>query len=303
MKKPIFTGVCTALVTPFLGETINTPMLRQLIRRQEQAGIDGLVICGTTGESATLSDGEKTELFRVSREAIPENMAFLAGTGSNDTAHAVALSQTAEGCGADGLLVVSPYYNKATQQGLLRHYKVIADSVGIPIILYNVPSRTGVNIQPVLYNVPGRTGLDIPVSVYKALSALPNVIGVKEASPDIRKIAGIRRECPRDFFVWCGNDDLAVPAMALGALGVISVVSNVEPERTRAMVWAALDGDFDTASDIQLGLLPLIEALFREVNPAPVKAAMALLGYDCGQCRLPVGSIRPETLTRLRELL
>ena len=155
----------------------------------------------------------------------------------------------------------------------------------------------------VLYNVPGRTGLDIPVSVYKALSALPNVIGVKEASPDIRKIAGIRRECPQDFFVWCGNDDLAVPAMALGALGVISVVSNVEPERTRAMVWAALDGDFDTASDIQLRLLPLIEALFREVNPAPVKAAMALLGYDCGQCRLPVGSIRPETLARLRKLL
>ena len=174
MKKPIFTGVCTALVTPFLGETINTPMLRQLIRRQEQAGIDGLVICGTTGESATLSDGEKTELFRVSWEAIPENMAFLAGTGSNDTAHAVALSQTAEGCGADGLLVVSPYYNKATEDGLYRHYEAIAQAVHIPVVLYNLP---------------GRTGLDIPVSVYKALSALPNVIGVKEASPDIRKIA------------------------------------------------------------------------------------------------------------------
>ena len=288
MKKPIFTGVCTALVTPFLGETLNTPMLRQLIRRQEQAGIDALVICGTTGESATLSDDEKIELFQSSREAVPENMAFLAGTGSNDTAHAVALSQAAEGCGADGLLVVSPYYNKATEDGLYRHYEAIAQAVHIPVVLYNVP---------------GRTGLDIPVSVYKALSALPNVIGVKEASPDIRKIAGIRREGPQDFFVWCGNDDLAVPAMALGALGVISVVSNVEPERTRAMVWAALDGDFDTASDIQLRLLPLIEALFREVNPAPVKAAMALLGYDCGQCRLPVGSIRPETLARLRKLL
>ena len=288
MKKPIFTGVCTALVTPFLGETLNTPMLRQLIRRQEQAGIDALVICGTTGESATLSDDEKIELFQSSREAVPEDMAFLAGTGSNDTAHAVALSQAAEGCGADGLLVVSPYYNKATEDGLYRHYEAIAQAVHIPVVLYNVP---------------GRTGLDIPVSVYKALSALPNVIGVKEASPDIRKFAGIRRECPRDFFVWCGNVVLAVPAMALGALGVISVVSNVEPERTRAMVWAALDGDFDTASDIQLRLLPLIEALFREVNPAPVKAAMALLGYDCGQCRLPVGSIRPETLARLQELL
>ena len=155
----------------------------------------------------------------------------------------------------------------------------------------------------VLYNVPGRTGLDIPVSVYKALSALPNVIGVKEASPDIRKIAGIRRECPRDFFVWCGNDDLAVPAMALGALGVISVVSNVEPERTRAMVWAALDGDFDTAADLQLRLYPLIEALFLEVNPAPVKAAMEFIGYDCGDCRLPVGKVSEAARARLQTLL
>lgn len=288
MKKPIFTGVCTALVTPFLGDKLNTPMLRQLIARQEKAGIDALVICGTTGESATLSDAEKLELFRVSREAIPENMAFLAGTGSNDTAHAVALSQAAEDCGADALLVVSPYYNKATEDGLYRHYEAIAQAVHIPVVLYNVP---------------GRTGLDIPVSVYKALSALANVIGVKEASPDIRKIAKIRRECPRDFFVWCGNDDLAVPAMALGAMGVISVVSNVVPEKTRAMIWAALDGDFDTATDIQLNLLPLIEALFREVNPAPVKAAMALLGYDCGACRLPVGDIGQETLARLKALL
>ena len=288
MKKPIFTGVCTALVTPFLGETLNTPMLRQLIRRQEQAGIDALVICGTTGESAALSDGEKTELFRVSREAIPENMAFLAGTGSNDTAHAVALSQAAEGCGADGLLVVSPYYNKATEDGLYRHYEAIARAVHIPVVLYNVP---------------GRTGLDIPVSVYKALSALPNVIGVKEASPDIRKIAGIRRECPRDFFVWCGNDDLAVPAMALGALGVISVVSNVEPELTRAMVRAALDGDFDTAADLQLRLYSLIEALFLEVNPAPVKAAMEFIGYDCGDCRLPVGNVSEAARARLQTLL
>ena len=288
MKQPIFTGVCTALVTPYLENRLNYPMLRQLIRRQCEASVRALVICGTTGESAVLTDSEKLELFRISREAIPENVVFLAGTGSNDTVHAIALSRAAEELGADALLVVSPYYNKATEDGLYRHYEAIAQAVHIPVVLYNVP---------------GRTGLDIPVSVYKALSALPNVIGVKEASPDIRKIAGIRRECPRDFFVWCGNDDLAVPAMALGALGVISVVSNVEPERTRAMVWAALDGDFDTASDIQLGLLPLIEALFREVNPAPVKAAMALLGYDCGQCRLPVGSIRPETLARLRELL
>lgn len=288
MKKPIFTGACTALVTPFLNEKINTPMLRQLIRRQLNAGIDALVICGTTGESAALSDAEKLELFRVSRDTIPENIAFMAGTGSNDTAHAVALSQAAEDCGADALLVVSPYYNKGTEDGLYRHYASIADSVHIPLILYNVP---------------GRTGLDMPVSLYRKLSELPNVLGVKEAGTDIRKIAKIRQVCPPDFFVWCGNDDLAVPAMALGALGVISVVSNVEPELTRAMVRAALDGDFDTAADLQLRLYPLIEALFLEVNPAPVKAAMEFIGYDCGDCRLPVGNISEAARARLQALL
>ena len=288
MKKPIFTGVCTALVTPFLGDRLNGPLLRRLIRRQQTAGIDALVICGTTGESATLSDEEKLELFALAREEIPEDMAFLAGTGSNDTAHAVALSQAAEASGADALLVVSPYYNKATAEGLYRHYAAIADSVHIPVVLYNVPSRTG---------------LDIPVSTYQRLAEIPNIIGVKEASPDIRKIARIRRECPRDFFVWCGNDDLAVPAMALGAMGVISVVSNVKPELTQAMVWAALDGDFDTAAELQLRLYPLIEALFREVNPAPVKAAMAYIGYDCGESRLPVGPISQETREILNGLL
>lgn len=288
MKKPIFTGACTALVTPFLEEKLNTPMLRQLIRRQLNAGMDALVICGTTGESASLSDAEKLELFRVSREAIPENVAFIAGTGSNDTAHAIALSQAAEDCGADALLLVSPYYNKGTEDGLYRHYAAIADSVHIPLILYNVP---------------GRTGLDMPVSLYRQLAELPNVLGVKEASAEIRKIAKIRQACPPDFFVWCGNDDLAVPAMALGALGIISVISNVEPELTHAMVWAALDGDFDTAADLQLRLYPLIEALFREVNPAPVKAAMQLIGYDCGDCRLPVGSVSEATRARLQSLL
>ena len=288
MKKPIFTGACTALVTPFLEEKLNTPMLRQLIRRQLNAGMDALVICGTTGESASLSDAEKLELFRVSREAIPENVAFIAGTGSNDTAHAIALSQAAEDCGADALLLVSPYYNKGTEDGLYRHYAAIADSVHIPLILYNVP---------------GRTGLDMPVSLYRQLAELPNVLGVKEASADIRKIGKIRQACPPDSFVWCGNDDLAVPAMALGALGIISVISNVEPELTHAMVWAALDGDFDTAADLQLRLYPLIEALFREVNPAPVKAAMQLIGYDCGDCRLPVGSVSEATRARLQSLL
>ncbi len=288
MTKPIFTGVCTALVTPFLENRLNTPMLRQLIRRQELAGTDALVICGTTGESAALTDAEKLELFRVSREAIPEGLPFIAGTGSNNTSHAVALSQAAQELGADALLVVSPYYNKATEDGLYRHYRHIAQAVSIPVILYNVPSRTG---------------LDIPVSVYKKLAEIPNIVGVKEASSDIRKIAKIRQQCPRDFSVWCGNDDLAVPALSLGAAGLISVVSNVEPELTRAMVKAALDGDFDTASDLQCRLLPLMQALFREVNPVPVKEALKLIGLDCGSCRLPLGEASPETRDALASLL
>ena len=288
MTKPIFTGVCTALVTPFLENRLNTPMLRQLIRRQELAGVDALVICGTTGESAALTDAEKLELFRVSREAIPEGLPFIAGTGSNNTSHAVALSQAAQELGADALLVVSPYYTKATEDGLYRHYRHIAQAVSIPVILYNVPSRTG---------------LDIPVSVYKKLAEIPNIVGVKEASADIRKIAKIRQQCPRDFSVWCGNDDLAVPALSLGAAGLISVVSNVEPELTRAMVKAALDGDFDTASDLQCRLLPLMQALFREVNPVPVKEALKLIGLDCGSCRLPLGEASPETREALASLL
>lgn len=288
MTKPIFTGVCTALVTPFLENRLNTPMLRQLIRRQELAGTDALVICGTTGESAALTDAEKLELFRVSREAIPEGLPFIAGTGSNNTSHAVALSQAAQELGADALLVVSPYYNKSTEDGLYRHYRHIAQAVSIPVILYNVPSRTG---------------LDIPVSVYKKLAEIPNIVGVKEASSDIRKIAKIRQQCPRDFSVWCGNDDLAVPALSLGAAGLISVVSNVEPELTRAMVKAALDGDFDTASDLQCRLLPLMQALFREVNPVPVKEALKLIGLDCGSCRLPLGEASPETREALASLL
>lgn len=288
MKHSLFTGVCTALVTPFLGDAVNYPMLEQLLRKQADAGIQAAVICGTTGESATLSDAEKIALFRYAKECAPDSMTILAGTGSNSTGHAIELSKAAEENGADALLVVSPYYNKATPEGLYRHYAAIAQSVHIPILLYNVPSRTGV---------------DIPVDVYQRLAQLPNIAGVKEASTDIRKISHIRSQCPDDFAVWCGNDDLAVPAMALGAKGIISVVSNIEPEMTNAMIRAALDGDFDTACALQLGLLPLIDALFLEVNPIPVKAALAMIGYDCGGCRMPLCEASPETIQRLRDLL
>lgn len=288
MKHPFFSGVCTALVTPFLKDTVNYPMLEQLLRRQYDAGIRALVICGTTGESATLTDEEKLTMFRYAKKSGPEDLRIIAGTGSNSTAHAIALSQAAQDAGADGLLVVSPYYNKATPEGLYLHYAAIASSVQIPVILYNVPSRTGV---------------DIPVEVYRRLSKIPNIAGVKEASSDIRKIARIRSQCPDHFTVWCGNDDLAVAAMALGAKGLISVVSNIEPEITGSMIGAALDGDFDTATALQLSLLPLIDALFQEVNPIPVKAAMTMIGYDCGGCRMPLCGPSENTAALLKDLL
>lgn len=288
MNYPFFSGVCTALVTPFLKDSINYPMLEQLLRRQYDAGIRAVVICGTTGESATLTDEEKLTMFRYAKKSMPEDLRIIAGTGSNSTVHAIALSQAAQDAGADALLVVSPYYNKATPEGLYLHYAAIASSVQIPVILYNVPSRTGV---------------DIPVEVYRRLSQIPNIAGVKEASSDIRKIARIRSQCPDHFTVWCGNDDLAVAAMALGAKGLISVVSNIEPEITGSMIGAALDGDFDTATALQLSLLPLIDALFQEVNPIPVKAAMAMIGYDCGSCRMPLCSPSEETSALLKDLL
>lgn len=288
MKQTLFTGACTALVTPFLSGHVNYPMLEQLLRRQVSSGISAVVLCGTTGESPTLSDFEKLEIFRRGKKYVRDAIPIIAGTGSNDTQHAVALSRSAEEVGADALLVVSPYYNKATQEGLLTHYGAIASAVHIPIIVYNVPSRTGV---------------DISVEVYQCLAQIPNIIGVKEASSDISKIAKIRAACPADFAIWSGNDDQVAAVIALGGAGVISVLSNLLPVETQAMAQAALDGDFDTASDLQIRLLPLIEALFREVNPIPVKAAMKLMGYDCGDCRLPLTAADPETVQLLKQYL
>ena len=286
MHIPLFTGVCTALVTPFLDGAVNYPMMQQLLRRQMDAGIKAVVVSGTTGESPTLSDREKLNLFKVCKDYVGSNCMIIAGTGSNSTEHAVSLSVEAQAAGADALLVVSPYYNKTNPDGLVAHYMAIAHAVNIPVILYNVPSRTG---------------LDIPVSVYKRLSSIPNIAGVKEASTDITKIARIRSHCPGSFGIWTGNDDQIVPVMALGGLGVISVLSNVVPEETAAMANAALAGDFDTAADLQCGFLPLIELLFSDVNPIPVKEAMALIGYDCGGCRLPLTSMAKERKQRLTE--
>ena len=286
MTKPLFTGVCTALVTPFLNGKINFPMVQVLLKRQQDAHIPAVVLAGTTGEAPTLSDAEKLELFRVAKAHVGNTMTVIAGTGSNDTAHAIELSVAAQENGADALLVVSPYYNKATAAGLYAHYLSIAHAVSIPIILYNVPSRTG---------------LDIPVSVYQRLSRIPNIVGVKEASTDMTKIAQIRNACGDGFTIWSGNDELSVPSIAMGAKGVISVASNVVPAQMRDMVVAALDGDFDTASDLQCRIAPLLELLFCEVNPIPVKAAMARIGLDCGPCRLPLTELTAKNLQRLQQ--
>lgn len=288
MKKPLFTGACTALVTPFLEGRINYPMMDQLLKRQIDAGIKAVVIAGTTGESPTLSDEEKLTLVRRCKDYVGNRCLIIAGTGSNNTAHSVALSVAAEEAGADALLIVSPYYNKATPQGIYLHYLSICNAVSIPVIVYNVP---------------GRTGLDIPVSVYSQLASISNIAGVKEASSDITKIIRIRNACGPDFAVWSGNDDQIVPAMAVGGSGVISVLSNLYPLQTQAMCDAALSGDFKTASNIQCQFLPLIDSLFSEVNPIPVKAAMNELGYDCGGCRLPLCPMQPDKLKALIECL
>ena len=285
MKSTLFSGVCTALVTPFIDGKVNYPLAKILLKRQMDAGVKAVVVCGTTGEAPTLSDQEKIELITQCKEYAGDDCIIIAGTGSNSTAHAVKLSIQAQRSGADALLVVTPYYNKATADGLYAHYMAIAHSVSIPVILYNVPSRTGV---------------DIPVSVYKRLSAIPNIIGVKEASTDITKITKIINTCGPDFCVWSGNDDQTVPAMALGGKGIISVASNICPSQMISMTNAALNNDFDSAGEIQCALQPLIELLFCEVNPIPVKAALDCLGYDCGGCRLPLCAISKDNMTKLQ---
>ena len=284
MKRPIFTGLCTALVTPFLEERVNYEMLELLMERQIEGGVDAIVLTGTTGESPTLTREEKLEIYRRGVEIAAGRCKILAGTGSNCTANAVSLSREAAKLGVDGLLVVTPYYNKATQQGLVKHYRAICDAVELPVLAYNVPSRTGVDIQP-------QTAL--------ALTELPNLAGIKEASGDIVRVSRLAEALP----VYTGNDDQTVAAMALGGCGVISVVSNVLPELTLAMVRAAQSGEYPLAAALQRKLLPLMDLMFCQVNPIPVKAAMKMIGYDCGDCRMPLDGLTAENARKIRDFL
>ena len=288
MKQPVFTGTCTAVVTPFTDRGVNYDVLAALLDRQLAAGVEAVVLCGTTGEAAAMTEAEQLAVIRWGADYLRGRMTVIAGTGSNCTAHAVDLSRAAEEAGADAVLVVTPYYNKATPRGLILHYTAVADAVGIPVIAYNVPSRTGV---------------DLPLSVCEALSTHPNINGVKEASGDLAKISRILGRFGEDFHVWSGNDDQNVPILSLGGQGVISVLSNVCPGEVHDMVSAAHRGDFRAAAAEQNRLMPLIDALFCEVNPIPVKAALDLLGFDVGTPRLPLCPMEPEHLARLRAAL
>lgn len=286
MKRLIFTGLCTALVTPFSEDGIDFFMLEQLIEGQIEAGTEAIVLAGTTGESPTLTHDEKLELFREGVRMAAGRCKIIAGTGSNSTKAAVELSQEAQDCGADGLLVVTPYYNKATQPGLLKHYRAICEAVEIPVIAYNVPSRTGV---------------DISIDTCKALAEIPNLVGIKEACGDISKVARILADT--DLAVWSGNDDQTVPVMALGGAGVISVASNVIPKQMHDLTQVALKGDFANASALQRKYQRLMDLLFCQVNPIPVKAAMRMIGMDCGECRMPLDGLTDENARKLRTCL
>ena len=273
MKEELFRGVGTAIATPFTDNGINYDEFGKLLEDQIDAGVSAVIVCGTTGESATMSEDEKKKLIKYTVDKTNNRIKVIAGTGSNNTMQAIKMSKYAEEVGADGLLIVTPYYNKTTQDGLLAHYKAIADTVSIPIILYNVPSRTGVNI--------------LPETCYK-LSLIDNIVCIKEASGDISQVAKIANLCDEDFAIYSGNDDQVIPILSLGGKGVISVLSNIMPEYTVEMLDSFWNGDFVKAASMQVEAIDMIDALFCEVNPIPVKYALNKIGYDFGVPRLPL---------------
>ena len=273
MKKILFKGCGTAIATPFTKDGVNFEEFKKLLEFQIQEGTDAIIVCGTTGESSTMTKQEKKDTIRFAIDTVAKRIPVIAGTGGNNTKEAIEMSQYAQSVGADGLLLVTPYYNKTTQEGLIAHYTAIAQSVSIPIILYNVPSRTGVNILP---------------ETCLALSKIPNIVAIKEASGNISQVAKIAALCQEDLAIYSGNDDQIIPILSLGGLGVISVLSNIEPKFTHQMVMDFLNGNTKAAKEAQLKCLPLVDALFCEVNPIPVKAALCMKGYDFGIPRLPL---------------
>ena len=288
MRKPLFTGSGVAIVTPFTKDTVDLDAFGRLIDFQLANGTDAVIVCGTTGEASTMTYGERMRTIEYCVERVGGRVPVIAGSGSNATPNAIALGRDAERAGADGLLVVTPFYNKATQAGLVKHYTAIADAATKPIILYDVPSRTGVTIAP---------------ETYAELAKHPNINGVKEAGSNFSNIQKTRNLCPDDFTIWSGNDDETAAICLLGGRGVISVAANVVPDRMHQLVRLCLAGDFTTAGKLQLDLKELCDTLFCEVNPIPVKTALELMGLCSGALRLPLCQPSEEHRERIQKML
>lgn len=283
MKKPLFIGSAVAIVTPFTDKGVDYQTLAELIEFQIKGGSDAIVVCGTTGEASTMPDDEHIAVIKFAVETINKRLPVIAGTGSNDTRHAIELSKEAEAVGADGILSVTPYYNKATQKGLYEHFKIIANNIKIPVILYNVPSRTNLNLNS---------------ETIKALSEIDNIIAVKECN--LGQVGDIVNLCGEDFSVYSGDDNSILPVLSLGGKGVISTMANIIPQDTHNMVMKFFQGDINGSIKLQLQALNLIKALFSEVNPIPIKAAVNLLGFKAGQCRMPLTELSDNNLELLR---
>lgn len=286
----IFKGAGVAIITPFTEQNeVDYESLGKLIEFQIENGSSCIIICGTTGEASTLTHEEHIECIKYTVKKVNRRVPVMAGTGSNCTDTAIYLSQEAEKHGADALLVVTPYYNKATQKGLIEHYKAIASSVTLPIVMYNVPGRTGCNL--------------LPKTVAELVHTVDKIVGIKEASGNIAQVAEIMQLCDGKIDMYSGNDDMIVPVLSLGGIGVISVLSNVIPKETHDMVSSYLEGDSKKSLELQLKYLPLVNALFTEVNPIPVKKAVGLMGYQVGTLRKPLTELEPENEARLRKEL
>ena len=284
----MFQGTIVAIVTPFKNGKVDEEGLRSLIEDQIAHGIDGIVPCGTTGESATLSHEEHEKVIEITIDAVKKRVPVIAGTGSNSTAEALRLTKHAYEVGADGVLMVCPYYNRPTQDGLFEHFKKIAESVSIPIILYNIPSRTGINL--------------LPETVYK-LSKLPNIVGIKEASGSLKQVMDIVQACGSNFAVLSGDDVMTLPMLAVGGKGVISVIANIVPQDMSDMIKNYLSGKVEVARELHYKMLPLIDALFLETNPVPVKTALHLMGKISYEVRLPLCRMTEANFLKLKKTL
>ncbi len=288
MKNTIFKGCGTAISTPFTEGGVNFEEFKRLLEEQVKNNVDAIIVCGTTGESATMTEQERKDTIKCAIDTVAGRVKVIAGTGANNTKAAVEMSKYAEEVGADGLLVVTPYYNKTTQAGLIAHYRVIAEAVKLPIIMYSVPSRTGVNINP-------ETCLE--------LSKIENIVAIKEASGNISQVAKIAALCGDNLDIYSGNDDQIIPILSLGGKGVISVLSNVMPKYTHDMTDKYFNGEVEEAAKMQLQVIDLIDALFAEVNPIPVKYALNLMGYNFGKPRLPLIELSEKNQEKMKEVM